>query len=195
MMSRMCSRSRALPCFRCNRGRGVLHPCRVRTRPLTPVDPSRPDIVEEAIDLFRANSLFRNFEIQGAADRVCIMHTDIQTLIYLILFISDCLTRIAAAPTTWSKNEALKQLTSYAVDNFALPGDASFPLSSLYGVPSSRAESDTLRQYLVQARQETVTRLLDKIYVDHVPSRWWLAFTKRKLYVPSTDISMGKSLS
>lgn len=81
------------------------------------------------------------------------------------------------------------------MDNFALPGDASFPLISLYGVPSSRAESDTLRQYLVQARQETVVRLLDKIYVDNVPSRWWLAFTKRKLYVPSTNPSMGKSLS
>ncbi|SHO75684.1 Similar to S.cerevisiae protein ARC18 (Subunit of the ARP2/3 complex) [Malassezia sympodialis ATCC 42132] len=143
-----------------------------------PIDPSRPDIVDEAIDLFRANSLFRNFEIQGAADR---------TLIYLILFISDCLTRIASAPTTWSKHEAQKQLLSYAVDHFALPGDANFPLTSLYGVPGSRAESDTLRQYLVQARQETVVRLLDKIYVDNVPSRWWLAFTKRKF--------MGKSLS
>jgi len=28
-----------------------------------------------------------------------------------------------------------------------------------------------------------VLRLLDKMYVDDVPSRWWLAFSKRKLYV------------
>lgn len=58
----------------------ALLPIRSRTRgpapppsmfiQLTLVDPSRPDIVDEAIDLFRANSLFRNFEIQGAADRV-----------------------------------------------------------------------------------------------------------------------------
>ncbi|KOS16063.1 arp2 3 complex 21 kda subunit [Malassezia pachydermatis] len=142
-----------------------------------PVDPSRPDIVDEAIDLFRANSLFRNFEIKGGADR---------TLIYLILFISDCLSRIAAAPTTWTKHEATKQLSSHAVDAFALPGDANFPLSSLYSAPETRADADTLRQYLIQARQETVTRLLDKIYIDDVPSRWWLAFTKRKF--------MGKSL-
>ena len=40
---------------------------------------------------------------------------------------------------------------------------------------------DALRQYLTQARQETVSRLLDKIYIDDVPSRWWLAFSKRKL--------------
>lgn len=34
------------------------------------VDPSQMDIVDESIDLFRANSLFRNFEIKGPADRV-----------------------------------------------------------------------------------------------------------------------------
>ena len=141
--------------------------------PTDAVDPSRPDIVDEAIDLFRANSLFRNFEIKGGADRA---------LIYLILFISDCLTRIAASPS-WSQNEALKHLSSHAVDAFALPGDAHFPLSTLYSVPSSRADADTLRQYLTQARQEVVLRLLDKMYVDDVPSRWWLAFSKRKLYV------------
>jgi hypothetical protein len=36
------------------------------------------DIVEESIRLFRANVLFRNFEVKGGADRV---------LIYLTLFI------------------------------------------------------------------------------------------------------------
>lgn len=50
-----------------------------------PADPNRDDIVTEALDLFRANSLFRNFEIKGPADRL---------LIYLILFIGDCLTKI-----------------------------------------------------------------------------------------------------
>ena len=30
-------------------------------------DPSQPDIIEEALDLFRANCLFRNFEIKGAS--------------------------------------------------------------------------------------------------------------------------------
>lgn len=149
-----------------------------RTCSADTVDPNRPDIVEESIDLFRANSLFRNFEIKGGADRL---------LIYLILFISDCLSKIAASNPQWSKHEALKQLSSHAVDNFALPGDAHFPLSSLYAAPASRPEADALRQYLTQARQETVVRLVDKVYQDNTPSRWWLAFTKRKF--------MGKSLS
>lgn len=46
-----------------------------------------------------------------------------------------------------------------------------------------RAHPDVLRQYLTQCRQETVYRLVDKVYQDDVPSRWWLAFTKRKLCV------------
>lgn len=43
---------------------------RIRGPAPQPVDPSAMDIVDEAIDLFRANSLFRNFEIKGPADRV-----------------------------------------------------------------------------------------------------------------------------
>jgi actin related protein 2/3 complex subunit 3 len=38
----------------------------VKGSTLVTPDPSRPDIVEEALDLFRANCLFRNFEIKGA---------------------------------------------------------------------------------------------------------------------------------
>jgi actin related protein 2/3 complex subunit 3 len=43
-------------------------------------DPEQGDIIDETLDLFRANSLFRNFEIKGPADRL---------LIILILYISD----------------------------------------------------------------------------------------------------------
>ncbi|GAK64945.1 actin-related protein ARPC3 [Moesziomyces antarcticus] len=157
-----------------------LLPIRSRTRGPAPppIDPSRPDIIDESIDLFRANSLFRNFEIKGPADRV---------LIYLILFISDCLTKIAASKVPWSTNEANKQLATYAVDSFALPGDANFPLNSLYAPPAGRAEADQLRGYLTQLRQETAARLVEKVFADGTPSKWWIAFTKRRF--------MGKSLT
>lgn len=145
---------------------------RIRGSAPPPVDPSRPDIIDEAIDLFRANSLFRNFEIKGHADRV---------LIYLILFISDCLTKISASKVSWTVNEANKQLQTYAVDNFALPGDANFPLNSLYAPPQSRADADVLKSYLTQARQETAARLVEKVFIDGKPSKFWLAFTKRRL--------------
>lgn len=100
-------------------------------------DPSQPDIIEEALDLFRANCLFRNFEIKGPADRL---------LIYLILFISDCLTKLApsAGRPSPAYPEAFKQLSTLSVDHFSLPGEAGFPLNSLYHGPKDKNEAGEL---------------------------------------------------
>lgn len=70
----------------------------------------------------------------GPADRL---------LIYFILFISECLTKLAPTPTRPSPSyqEAVKQLSTLAVDSFALPGDAGFPLNSMYHAPASRADA------------------------------------------------------
>lgn len=94
--------------------------------------PDELDIIDEALDLFRANSLFRNFEIKGGADRL---------LIYFILFISQCLTILANSRVPMSQNEAIKQLSTTAVDAFNLPGDAGFPLNNLYQAPANRQEA------------------------------------------------------
>lgn len=99
---------------------------------VTPAEAEGLDIIDEAIDLFRPNSLFRNFEIKGGADRL---------LIYLILFISQCLGIIGASRTALSQNEAVKQLSTTAVDQFHLPGDAGFPLNNLYAAPANRMEA------------------------------------------------------
>ncbi|KAG8762877.1 subunit of the Arp2/3 complex, partial [Serendipita sp. 397] len=120
-------------------------------------DPASLDIIDETLDLFRANSLFRNFEIKGPADRL---------LIILILFISDCLSKIASSPKVPTQIEATKLLNTLAVDNFPIPGDANFQLNAHYATPSNRTEADSLRQYLVQARQETAGRLVEKLYAD-----------------------------
>lgn len=48
------------------------------------------DCVDEILSLFRANVLFRNFEINGPADRM---------LIYGTLFISDCLGKVKPTMT------------------------------------------------------------------------------------------------
>jgi actin related protein 2/3 complex subunit 3 len=94
--------------------------------------PDAMDIIDETLDLFRANSLFRNFEIKGPADRL---------LIILILFVSDCLSKIAASRTPPSQIEATKSLNTLAVDNFPLPGDANFQLNSHYQAPPNRMET------------------------------------------------------
>ncbi|TAQ84004.1 hypothetical protein B7494_g7672 [Chlorociboria aeruginascens] len=155
-----------------------------------PFDPSLPasrspdpdsesfDALDEVLDLFRANTFFRNFEIRGPADRL---------LIYGILWISECLGKVR---TGMSAREAQKEIQSIALDsNFAIPGDPGFPLNQMFEGPRDRQEAETLRQYLSQVRQELAGRLLARIYEeggDGRPSKWWLSFTKRKF--------MGKSL-
>lgn len=64
------------------------------------------------------------------------------------------------------------------------PAASSLPFSRYLWTP------DALRAYLTQARQELAARLVEKVYAgseDGRPSKWWLAFTKRRF--------MGKSLS
>ncbi|KAK3485403.1 ARP2/3 complex 21 kDa subunit [Neurospora hispaniola] len=136
------------------------------------------DILDETLALFRANTFFRNFEIQGPADRL---------LVYGIWFISDCLGRIKPH---YGVREATKEVNNAALDvNFALPGDPGWPLNQMYEPPRDRQDAEVLRQYLSQVRQELAQRLLARVYDDETedkPSKWWLSFTKRKF--------MGKGL-
>lgn len=78
------------------------------------------DILDEVLSVFRANTFFRNFEIQGPADRL---------LVYGILFVSDCLTKIRPNATA---RDAQKDVMNLALDlNFAIPGDPGFPLNQV----------------------------------------------------------------
>ncbi|KAG7699994.1 hypothetical protein KL930_000681 [Ogataea haglerorum] len=143
----------------------------LRTRFKGPAFPASSDydIIDEVLDLFRANSFFKNFEIKGPADR---------TLIYGILFVSQCLNALNASTP---QNEALRVLTNLALDNFSIPGEVGFPLNSLYQPPRDKNEALFLRQYLAQFRQELANRLIARIYKDsNMPSKYWLAFTRRK---------------
>ncbi|KAL5527510.1 hypothetical protein ACEPAG_6311 [Sanghuangporus baumii] len=149
-------------------------PIRTKIRGPAPLaDANEADIIDETLDLFRANCLFRNFEIKGPADRL---------LIVLILFVSDCLAKIGSARIPPPLIEANKSLNTLAVDNFAIPGDAGFPLNAHYAHPASRADAEYLRGYLTQVRQELAARLVERLYADGTgkPSKWWLAFQKRR---------------
>lgn len=121
------------------------------------VEPSHPsyDPLDEILSLFRANTFFRNFEVKGPADRV---------LIYGILFVSEALSKIK--PGT-SRRDAEKAVNNIALDtNFAIPGDAGFPLNQAFEPPRDRNEAEVLRQYIMQMRQELARRLLDRVYMD-----------------------------
>ena len=158
------------------------------------------DPLDEILALFRANTFFRNFEIKGPADRV---------LIYGILYISSILSQIRPQ---MSRRDAEKNVMNVALDsNFAIPGDAGFPLNQMFEPPRDRNEAEVLRQYIMQMRQELAGRLLNRVYTDGSgqPSKvsrvarkkplayrcsilltdflqWWLSYSKRKF--------MGKQL-
>lgn len=137
--------------------------------PAYPLPPNSDyDIIDETLDLFRANLFFRNFEIKGAADR---------TLIYGILFVSECLGRLNA---NTPEAEAHRALLNLALDSFNIPGDPGFPLNLMYQSPGLRQELDLLRQYIQQFRQELAERLIARVYQDGRASKHWLAFTKRR---------------
>lgn len=129
------------------------------------------DIIDECLDLFRANSFFKNFEIKSPADRV---------LIYGILFINECLSHLKSTTTY---NEAVKSLTNVALDNFVIPGTPGFPLNTVYSIPlQDHSQMELLKSYIQQFRQELAARLLERVYKDdkQIPSKFWLAFTRRR---------------
>ncbi|XP_014203733.1 actin-related protein 2/3 complex subunit 3 [Copidosoma floridanum] len=145
-----------------------------------PADPhlnnEEMDIIDEALYFFKANVFFRTYEIKSEADRL---------LIYITLYITECLKKLQKCI---SQNQAPNEMYSLAISKFDIPGDQGFPLNSVYAKPNDATEADTMRQYLLQIRQETGLRLIDKVYgSDGKPSKWWLCFAKKKF--------MDKSLS
>ena len=136
------------------------------------------DILDEVLSLFRANTFFRNFEIKGPADRL---------LIYGILFLSECLQKLATQRSP-DASAAQKFLTNLALEQFSLPGEPGFPLNQAFEGPRDRNEAETLRAYVSQVRQELASRLHARLFEggSQGPSKWWMSFAKRKF--------MGKSL-
>lgn len=128
------------------------------------------DIIDEALLYFRANVFFKSFEIQSPSDRV---------LIYITLYASECLKRLAKIA---KKETAHNELYSLAISRFDIPGDSGFPLNSVYAKPETEEEAELFRQYFLQLRQEVGYRLVERVYASEnsKPSKWWVCFAKRK---------------
>ncbi|XP_071945806.1 actin-related protein 2/3 complex subunit 3-B-like [Antedon mediterranea] len=136
-----------------------------------------PDVIDEALQYFKANVFFKEYEIKSSSDRV---------LIYITLYVTECLKKLQKCS---SKNTAMKEMHTLGLENFDIPGEPNFPLNALYQKPSGREEQDTLRQYIQQIRQETGLRVIEKVFdpATDKPSKWWMCFAKKKF--------MDKSLS
>lgn len=134
------------------------------------------DIIDEALYYFKANVFFRTYEIKSEADRL---------LIYITLYITECLKKLQKCA---NKSQAQNEMYSLAISRFDIPGDAGFPLNSVYSKPGDQKGADLMKAYLTQVRQEVGLRVCEKVFGDSgKPSKWWLCFAKKKF--------MDKSLS
>jgi actin related protein 2/3 complex subunit 3 len=87
------------------------------------------DVIDETLGFFRANVLFRNFDVRGGADR---------TLIYLTLYAVQCLVKCEKIE---DKPTAVREMKNLATKQFLCPGDPGWPLGGLFPSPKSKAES------------------------------------------------------
>uniref|UniRef100_A0A8C0RRY0 Actin related protein 2/3 complex subunit 3 n=1 Tax=Canis lupus familiaris TaxID=9615 RepID=A0A8C0RRY0_CANLF len=94
------------------------------------------DIVDEAIYYFKANVFFKNYEIKNEADR---------TLIYITLYISECLKKLQKCN---SKSQGEKEMYTLGITNFPIPGEPGFPLNAIYAKPANKQEDGKNGFYL-----------------------------------------------
>ena len=134
------------------------------------------DIVDEVLTFFRANVLFRNFMIEGGADRA---------LIYLTLHVVQLLVKCERID---DKATALRELRTLSRDKpFTVPGENGFVLGQMFPAPESKKETDDCRAWVKQAREECAVRLVARLFdKDGKKNKWWQSFSKRKF--------MGKEL-
>ena len=87
------------------------------------------DIIDETLNYFRANVLFRNFDVRGGADR---------TLIYLTLYAVQCLVKCEKIE---DKPSAVREMKILATKQFLCPGDSGWPLGGLFPSAKNKTES------------------------------------------------------
>lgn len=135
------------------------------------------DIVDEAIYYFKANMMHKTFEVKGPADRL---------ILYLTLYIQQCLKRLLAAGKAANKTQARQLLLGLAVERSPCPLDNSYPFSAFHP-PASKCtpgEQELWADYCKQLRLETAVRLIQRIFVypeeDGTANKWWLYFGNAK---------------
>lgn len=137
--------------------------------PADAASPDEEDIIDETLNFFRANVFFRNFDVKGKADR---------TLIYLTLYTHYLLVKCEKIN---DRAAAAKEFHNLAIKQFVVPGEAGWPLGTLFPAPENRTETDLFKAYFKQARDELGNRLLDRLFdADGSKNKWWQSFSKRK---------------
>jgi len=125
------------------------------------------DIIDEAIIYFRANVLFKNFNIEGDADKL---------LVYITVFIQKCLEK-ANDPNPAKAKENMKKLVDQCE---YVPKTENF-----FNILVTKKDSEvgSLQKYLKSIRKETVERLIYILFEDEktkMDFKYWVALGKKK---------------
>uniref|UniRef100_A0AC35FYC9 Actin-related protein 2/3 complex subunit 3 n=1 Tax=Panagrolaimus sp. PS1159 TaxID=55785 RepID=A0AC35FYC9_9BILA len=139
------------------------------------VDTSYPskDIIDEAIVFYAHIMEADDYPIEGAADK---------TLIYLFLFMTECLRQcLYVKDLETAKNKLIKLVDGKTLP---VPGDVGFPFNKDFGSPKNDFEEYLLRSYLMQLERECLDRFLDIVFrapekPDHDPLEYYLSFATK----------------
>ena len=136
-------------------------------------DTSTHDIVDEAIALFRANILFKNFKVKGSADK---------SVIFLTCFIQKCMEQMARFKDQDRATNVVGQIVN---DPKAVEvGMETFFMNKLglLNIKAPVAEKRKLGDYLKKLMQECAKRLLEYLFragEGDLNRKYWVGMGKR----------------
>ena len=130
------------------------------------------DIVDEAITLFRATILFKNFKPEGPADKL---------VVYLTCFIQKCLWDIMQLKSSDEANSRTICTTLAKKGGPASTDNANFMRKlGLLSQPAKAMDEKKYCDYLMQLRLECAERLVTTIYAhEAMDLKFWLGFGRR----------------
>ena len=127
------------------------------------------DIIDEAILYFRANVFFKNFAIEGDADKV---------LVYLTVFIQKILER-GNVPDEKKSREIIKGLVEKC--EYVKKSENFFNL--LVTDDHNASSMTNLQNYLRELRAETVDRMINILFdnpITKMDRKFWMQLGKKK---------------
>ncbi|KAF1741164.1 hypothetical protein MXB_2849, partial [Myxobolus squamalis] len=90
-----------------------------------PTGSGAADVIDDAINFFRINIFHKQYDARVGQ----LLNTTDRVIIYLMLYITECLKRATKIHKCANKTDVTKELTSLAINKFNIPGDATFPLN------------------------------------------------------------------
>ena len=135
-------------------------------------DPKEKDVIDEAIELYRAQILFKNFRVKGPADKVNV---------FLTSFIQKILQELQRHEKNKTKQlDVVKQIIALPIES--QQADYFMNKLGLFTKPTNPSETAKMQKYLQVCKQETWNRLNELLYNEKtgpMDCKYWLMLGKK----------------